>query len=536
MSLPRYPGTLSLPIVGNREPDTRPVQVLQIASSAALVSGARLAVGEVVALQVEGLSVPGLVVAHERVRDELALRLSFSTMPEAVQAELDALVARTYGHLGGTVIGQLRAALRRDGVTDLREIADAHLAVKQEQADNLLFTSDLYTAEGSDTEGCILSASVEGEYPCILWSLNLYLGLNREPRVIAATRAATERFGTGSGTSAASGGLNAMHQEIAATISQMVGKAETMLFPTGYTANLGALSTLPGPKDLLLMDAECHASMFDGAKMSGRTYLTFRHNDVADLARKLDRAQGRHDNVIVVVESAYSMSGDLAPLVEIAALKDDHDFLLYVDEAHTFGFYGSQGQGWCHVQGVSDRVDFIMSTLSKATASAGGFVATSERFCALLRATSSSYIFQACFTPPNAATILASLDEIRFHAPHRRRLHANNARMRAALKAEGFDLGTSASPIIPVYVPDISKLYRLTSLLQADGVFSVPVTYPAVRPNEGRIRFIVNARHTSAQIDQTVATLAAHARTLGVVGGALDAPEPRLKPRVAETA
>jgi len=252
-------------------------------------------------------------------------------------------------------------------------------------------------------------------------------------------------------------------------------------------------------------------------KLSGKKWIAFKHNDVADLADKLRKYGPNHENTFVVVESAYSMSGDLAPLREIAALKKEFKFYLYVDEAHTFGFYGPGGGGYCRECGVSDDVDFIMSTFSKATASVGGFIAAKAQFCTLLQATATSYIFQACLTPPDAATILGCLDEIENDPELIRSLHRKNADMRRQLIAEGFDLGTSQSPVIPVYVSDLEKLYGLCAKLYLNGVYSVPVVFPAVGPNEGRIRFIVNASHTPAQIERTVQVLAENARSLGIL-------------------
>jgi glycine C-acetyltransferase len=257
--------------------------------------------------------------------------------------------------------------------------------------------------------------------------------------------------------------------------------------------------------------------MIDGVRLSGKKWLAFKHNDVADLAEKLAKYGPNHENVFVAVESAYSMSGDLAPLREIAALKRRFPFFLYVDEAHTFGLYGAGGRGYCHELGVTEDVDFIMSTFSKATASIGGFFAADEKYCTLLQATATSYIFQACLSPPDAATILAALDEIAANPGLAATLHARTGAMRAQLVAEGFDLGTSQSPVIPVYVPDLEKLYALCARLYLNGVYSVPVVFPAVGINEGRIRFIVNARHTEEQIARTVRVLADEARALGIL-------------------
>jgi 7-keto-8-aminopelargonate synthetase-like enzyme len=445
-----------------------------------------------------------------------AYGIAFRELPADVVAKLTDVVTRGYQALGARVLGQVRRDLQARGITDLRQVAQVLQEQKEEQARAHLFASDLFTEHGSDTLAPIVSGTTGQSRECIVWSLNLYLGLNREPRVIERTQRAVAEFGTGCGTSAPSGGMSRLHNQLERRVAELVGKPRAILFSTGYAANLGALSALPGPKDLILLDREAHASMIDGVKLGGRKWLAFKHNDVADLAEKLERYGHHHENVFVAVESAYSMSGDLAPLREIAALKRNHRFFLYVDEAHTFGMYGKNGAGYCAEQGVTDDVDFIMSTFSKSTASIGGFLAAEPQYCTVVQATSSPYVFQACLTPPDAATILASLDEMREHPEHAARLHENNATMRAMLQQQGFDLGESRSPVIPVYVPDLEKLYKLCAALYMDGIFSVPVVYPAVGPDEGRIRFIVNARHTREQIETTVTSLARNARALGV--------------------
>lgn len=527
MKLPRIHARVTIQGTATVQTDSEPIRfdvVNLSAGGALLLNGPAIDVGQQVDLElsVDGgapLALTGRVQRHESLNaGGTALGVMFIEFSAEVQQQLVDVVNDAYKALGARVLGQLRGELRRRGVTGLSEVADEFQRIREEQAEAHMFSSDLFTERGSDTHAAIVSATTGESQDCVVWSLNLYLGLNREPRVIEKTREAVARYGTGSGTSAPSGGLNTMHQEIARRVADMVEMESAILFPTGYSANLGALSTLPGQDDLILLDRECHASMFDGVRMSGKKYAVFRHNDVADLADKLERYGPRHGTVFVVVESAYSMSGDLAPLREIAALKQRYDFMLYVDEAHTFGFYGDQGRGLCYEMGVCDDVDFIMSTFSKATASSGGFLAAKQKYLTLLQATSTAYIFQACLTPPDAATILAALDEIRDHPEHARRLHENNAYMRTLLRDEGFELGSSQSPVIPVYVPELEELYRLCAHLHVDGIFSVPVTYPAVGANEGRIRFIVNAHHTREQIERTVGSLAGHARALGIIG------------------
>jgi 7-keto-8-aminopelargonate synthetase-like enzyme len=497
--------------------------VTNLSAGGALLVGASFEPGTELDVEIssgagETTTVKGRVVRRETLPDgEPAVGVTFLDVSPEADAALTRVVTDGFKALGARILGLVRSDLQRRGVTDVRQVADELQKIKEEQALAHPFLSDLYTRDGSDTTATIVSATTGERRDCIVWSLNLYLGLNRSPRVIEQVREAVARYGTGCGTSAPSGGLNSMHRRIEETVAEMTGKPRAVVFPTGYSANLGALSTLPGPRDLLLLDREAHASMIDGARLSGRKWLAFKHNDVADLADKLRRYGPHHENIFVAVESAYSMSGDLAPLREIALLKKEHPFLLYVDEAHTFGFYGEGGRGYCHEQGVTADVDFIMTTLSKATASIGGVVAAEEKYCTLLQAGANSYIFQACLTPPDAAAILASLQELRENPAHARALHENNRIMREQLVREGFNLGASRSPVIPVYVPDLEKLYRLCAKLYLDGIYSVPVVYPAVGVDAGRIRFIVNASHTRGQIDRTVKALATHARELRIL-------------------
>lgn len=416
-----------------------------------------------------------------------------------------------------TVIGNVMRKLVEEGVTDFDRIAESMQSLKDMQNREGLYSNDRFTESGSDSQALVITEEGGRRQECILWCVNHYLGLNRNPRVIEKSKEILAKFGTGAGTSAMSGGMNTLHKEIERRINSMVGKERTLLFPTGYSANLGAISAIPGKNDLILFDHQSHASIIDGCKLSGKQWLAFKHNNVADLEAKLARAAGKYENVLVVVESAYSMSGDLAPLKEIAALKKKHRFYLYVDEAHSFGFYGEGGRGYCHEQGVTDDVDFIMSTLSKATASIGGFVSTKRKYCTLMSWHANAYIFQACISPADAGAILASLDEIENDPDLIKGLHEKTAYLRTRLRAAGFDLGTSQSPIIPIYVRDPKTLYEYGRALYQNGVFSVAIGFPAVKLSEGRLRFILNASHTYPQIDKTIAILSKIGAEMGII-------------------
>lgn len=406
--------------------------------------------------------------------------------------------------------GTLMMNLKRSGLVDVDVLAQEMDSLRHKQIAAGIFSFDTFTCSGSDALTTVATELGEASRECSVWSTNLYLGLNRHPKVIESVVEAVRHFGTGCGTSAVSGGMNILHRKIENKISQWLGKEATMLFPTGYTANMGTLAALCAKDDHIIIDDESHASIRDGIKLSSaRKWISFAHNSIEDLKRKLEfskeNCQGK---VVVVVESAYSMSGDICPLAEIVKLKEHFDFLLFVDEAHSFGIYGDGGRGLCYREGVTDKVDFITSTFSKATASLGGFVAMSRRYSSYFQWSANAYAFQACFTPPDAAAVLASLEIIETNPDVISVLHQKKAYMRERLIKSGFDLRNSETPIIPIYINDTKKLLNICFELYKRGIFSVPVSYPMVPENDGRIRFIVNARHTYQQIDDTVDNLA----------------------------
>lgn len=405
--------------------------------------------------------------------------------------------------------GTLLMKFKRDGERDIEKISFAMEELRTKQIAEGIFSFDCFTDKGSDTQSNLAIKYGEETRDCSIWSVNHYLGLNRHPYVIEKSVEALREFGTGCGTSAISGGMNLLHKKIEAKLRGWLNAESIILFPTGFTANMGLLAAICQVGDHVLIDDESHASIRDGIRLSpARKWISFDHNCVADIERKLITARGTGaGRAIVVIESAYSMSGDIAPLKAIVALKTKYDFLLVVDEAHSFGLYGEHGKGLCQREGVLDGVDFLTSTFSKATASIGGFIATKSRYVSYLQWSANAFAFQACFSPADAGTILAAMEVLETDHSIIARLHDNNRYMRERLLALGFDLGNSESPIIPVYIPDTKKLMRVCFELFKGGVFSVPIGYPMVRELEGRIRFIVNANHTREQIDKATTLL-----------------------------
>jgi len=280
-----------------------------------------------------------------------------------------------------------------------------------------------------------------------------------------------------------------------------------LLFSTGFTANAGTISALcKGSETFIIIDKDSHASIIEGCKASNSKFIPFRHNSVEDLERKLKQYSPKQANTLVVVESAYSMEGDIAPLREIVELKKKYNFLLYVDEAHTFGFYGENGAGLCNELGIADDVDFIMTTLSKSTASIGGIIATSKEFASFLR-WSSAYLFQAAIPPADAVVVDACLDLIQNDPKIAESLWEKTNYFRKKLVKLGFDVGKSVNPIVPVFVRDYKILKLMERELFENKVFVVAISYPAVGTLEGRFRFILNNSHTTKDIDDLIKIL-----------------------------
>ncbi len=360
---------------------------------------------------------------------------------------------------------------------------------------------------GSAHRGVVADARTNEQREAIIWTTNLYLGLNRDPGVIEEAGKALERFGTGMGTSAAASGVTDLHLEFERAFAEIVGKPAACLFPTGYTANLGAIAGLLGDNDVVVMDQLCHASIVDGARLCGAKIRTFQHNSPSDLESVLKTETSPYRTVLVVLEGVYSMGEGAAPIEAIVHVAKKYDALVLVDEAHSFGFYGPRGGGLCAERGVTGQADLIMTTLSKAMGSIGGIVAASEEHIALLKSSSRAYIFQASTSPADIAAALAALRRLSTDQALRERLWATTRYMRARFSEAGYDLGTGDGPIVTPHFADKDKLFALVEGLYERGVHTTPVTYPIVERGRGRLRFICSASHTREEVDRTLEAL-----------------------------
>ncbi|WP_208543140.1 amino acid adenylation domain-containing protein [Marilutibacter alkalisoli] len=364
-----------------------------------------------------------------------------------------------------------------------------------------------FVRTGSAHRGTVADMHTGEEHESIVWTTNLYLGLNRDQSVIDEARSALERFGTGMGTSATASGVTDLHLEFEKAFAELTGKPAACLFPTGFTANLGVIAGILGDRDLIVMDQLCHASIVDGARLSGATIRTFQHNNPSDLESVLEAEASPYRTTLVVLEGVYSMGEGTAPVRDIVHTAKKHGALVLVDESHSFGFYGPRGAGLCADQEVTDQVDFVMTTLSKALGSLGGVIAASEAHIALLKWSATAYIFQATSTPADIAAALAALRRLSADDSLRERLWDITNYMRKRFSEAGYDLGTGDGPIVTPHFPDSEKLYATARGLSKRGIHTSAVTYPIVERGHGRLRFICSASHTRDDVDRTLEAL-----------------------------
>ena len=346
--------------------------------------------------------------------------------------------------------------------------------------------------------------AIVGGREIILAGTNNYMGITFEPSVIAAGKKALDEFGTGTTGSRIANGSFAMHKVLEQSLAKFLGLKHCIVFTTGYQANLGMLSGLAGPKDTIYLDADSHSSIYDGCTLSGAKLVRFRHNDAADLDKRMarDDTQGGR---LVVLEGIYSMLGDRAPLADFVSLKKKHDFQLLVDDAHSFGVLGPNGRGLGDEAGLEDSVDFVIGTFSKSIGAIGGFGAGNHPLFDTLRYTMRPYMFTASASPASVATSIAALDVLSKEPQRRRRLWDNSQRLFDGLRALGLETGTDVvSPVIAVKMPDeLTTIAKWNALFEA-GVY-VNMAVPPGTPNRlCLLRCSVSAAHSFDDIDRIV--------------------------------
>lgn len=368
----------------------------------------------------------------------------------------------------------------------------------------------------SPTEGVLNGRRV------LLFGTNNYLGLTFDPACIDAAHRALDGQGTGTTGSRIANGTYCGHGELEAKLAQFYGRRSGMVFTTGYQANLGMLSALVGPGDHIVIDADSHASIYDGVRLSRATVTRFRHNDAHDLARRLGRLPAG-GNTLIVVEGIYSMLGDTAPLAEIVAVKRESGAYLLVDEAHSMGVLGERGRGLTEAAGVERDVDFIVGTFSKSLGAVGGFCVSDMADFELLRLASRPYMFTASLPPSVIASVTAALERVTAEPGLRTLLQDNARRLHGALVAAGFAVGPEATPIISIEVASPELAIAFWNRLVEEGIYINLALPPATPRGLALLRASVSAAHTVEQLDFILDALVAIAEELGVLTGKLRA-------------
>ncbi len=334
----------------------------------------------------------------------------------------------------------------------------------------------------------------------ILAGTNNYLGLSMDPECIRAACLATKKEGTGTTGSRMANGTFSGHVALEHELSEFWGCTYTIVFTTGYGANLAVLSSLAGPHDVVMLDADCHASIYDGCRMGGAEVFRFKHNDMEDLEKRLRRLSKRDTNILIAVEGLYSMLGDRALLKDIVALKEKYGAYLLVDEAHSLGVLGENGRGLVEEAGVLEGVDFITGTFSKSLGAVGGFCSSNHKELEILRYASRPYVFTASPSPSNIASARQALRIIRTRPELRERLWYNTNKLYSRLKGLGLKLGPEPSPIIPVRYQDPHRALKVWNALLEEGVYVNMVLPPATPDGSAFLRCSMSAAHTSDQV------------------------------------
>jgi len=348
-------------------------------------------------------------------------------------------------------------------------------------------------------------AMVDGR-EIILAGTNNYMGITFDPRCIAAGKKALDEFGTGTTGSRIANGSFALHKELEAELASFLDLEHCIIFTTGYQANLGMLSGLAGPKDTIYLDADSHSSIYDGCTLSGAKLVRFRHNDAADLDKRLSRSEGEEGGRLVVLEGIYSMLGDRAPLKDFVELKKKHEFQLCVDDAHSFGVLGPNGRGLGDEAGLSEHVDFVIGTFSKSVGAIGGFGASNHPLFETLRYAMRPYMFTASASPASIATSIEAIKVLKAEPERRAKIWANSERLYNGLKGLGFEMGCDVvSPVVAVKIPDeLTTITKWNALFQG-GVY-VNMAVPPGTPNRlCLLRCSVSAAHTTQEIDHIIA-------------------------------
>ncbi len=361
-------------------------------------------------------------------------------------------------------------------------------------------------------------AIIQGRETILLGTYN-YMGMTFDPDVIAAGKKALDEFGAGTTGSRVLNGTYDPHRDCEQALKDYYGTEHAIVFSTGYQANLGMISTLAGKGDYIILDADSHASIYDGCWLGNAEVVRFRHNSVEDLDRRLGRLPPQAGK-LVILEGVYSMLGDIAPLKEMVAVARRHKCMILVDEAHGMGFFGEHGRGVFEEAGVEDEVDFVVGTFSKSVGTVGGFCVSNHPKFEVLRLVCRPYVFTASLPPSVVATAAASIRKLMHARDKRAHLWENSRRLHLGLRELGFTLGTpeAQSAIIAVILPDMATAVAMWQGLLERGLYVNMARPPATPAGMFLLRCSLCAEHTRAQVGEILGMFASTGRAVGCIG------------------
>ena len=342
-----------------------------------------------------------------------------------------------------------------------------------------------------------------GGHEVLMFGSNAYTGLTGDQRVIDAAKAALDKYGSGCAGSRFLNGTLDLHVQLEKELAEFVHKDDTLCFSTGFSVNAGVLAVVVGRGDYIICDDRDHASIVDGRRLSFARQLHYKHNDMEDLENLL-KGLPQEAVKLIVVDGVFSMEGDLANLPKIVELKHKYNCSIMVDEAHGIGVFGDHGRGVCDHFGLTDDVDLIMGTFSKSMASIGGFIAADADTINYLRHTCRTYIFSASNTPAATAAALEALHILQQEPERIEKLWDVTRYALKRFREEGFEIGETESPIIPLYIHDVEKTFVAVAKAFEYGVFINPVIPPACAPQDTLVRFALMATHTKDEVERAV--------------------------------
>ena len=354
--------------------------------------------------------------------------------------------------------------------------------------------------------------------PTILLGTYNYMGMTFDPDVVAAGKQALDDFGAGTTGSRVLNGTYQGHKECEEALKAFFGTSSAMVFSTGYQANLGVISTIAGKGDYIILDADSHASIYDGCWLGNAEIVRFRHNSVEDLDKRLGRLPADAGK-LVVLEGVYSMFGDIAPLPEMVAVAKKHKAMILVDEAHGMGFFGANGRGVYEELGVEDDVDFVIGTFSKSVGTVGGFCVSNHPKFEVLRLVCRPYVFTASLPPSVVATAATSIRKLMHAGEKRAHLWKNSKRLHQGLRDLGFKLGTETaqSAIIAVMLPDQQTTVLMWQALLERGLYVNMARPPATPAGTFLLRCSLCAEHTDEQVGEILAMFESAGRAVGCI-------------------